>query len=59
MDAQKMSHKRIEALAYRLWEERGSPPGSPDEDWLAAERTVLAQESLSALLDGSATFGDH
>jgi hypothetical protein len=28
----------IEALAYRFWEERGHPLGSPEEDWFRAER---------------------
>lgn len=28
----------IEKLAYRLWEERGRPFGSPEEDWFKAER---------------------
>ena len=28
----------IEKLAYRFWEERGRPFGSPEEDWLKAER---------------------
>jgi Protein of unknown function (DUF2934) len=28
----------IAALAYRLWEERGCPHGSPDDDWYEAER---------------------
>jgi hypothetical protein len=33
----KPSHDRIERRAYQLWEERGRPPGSPDEDWFKAE----------------------
>ncbi len=28
----------IEKLAYQFWEERGRPFGSPEEDWLKAER---------------------
>jgi Protein of unknown function (DUF2934) len=28
----------IAALAYHLWEERGCPQGSPDDDWYEAER---------------------
>jgi hypothetical protein len=27
----------IRRLAYRLWEERGRPIGSPDVDWARAE----------------------
>ena len=29
---------QIEKLAYRFWEERGRPFGSPEVDWLKAER---------------------
>lgn len=28
---------QIQTLAYQLWLERGSPIGSPDQDWLEAE----------------------
>ncbi len=31
-------HGEIEKLAYRLWQERGCPFGSPEEDWFEAER---------------------
>ena len=30
----------VAALAYQLWQDRGSPMGSPDEDWLRAEREL-------------------
>jgi hypothetical protein len=29
---------QIEKLAYRFWEERGRPFGSPEVDWQKAER---------------------
>ena len=29
-----------EKLAYRYWERRGRPLGSPEVDWFAAERTL-------------------
>jgi hypothetical protein len=29
-------HNDIAALAYQLWLERGSPEGSPEEDWTRA-----------------------
>jgi Protein of unknown function (DUF2934) len=29
-------HKEIAALAYELWEARGCPEGSPEEDWSQA-----------------------
>ena len=34
------SHEAIAALAYALWEQRGCPVGSPEEDWLRAERQL-------------------
>lgn len=36
-------HDEVQELAYRLWEERGCPLGSPDEDWLRAEE-ILERE---------------
>ena len=39
--------EEIEKLAYRLWEERGGPLGSPDDDWLRAEQE-FTQRSDSA-----------
>jgi hypothetical protein len=29
-----LSHDEIALRAYRLWQERGSPIGSPEKDWL-------------------------
>jgi len=34
-------HEQIEKLAYLLWEERGGPFGSPDEDWFRAEQELI------------------
>jgi len=34
----------IAELAYRLWEERGCPEGSPEEDWYAAELIIDQQQ---------------
>jgi hypothetical protein len=33
-------HHHIQRRAYELWEERGCPEGSPDEDWFVAEREL-------------------
>jgi Protein of unknown function (DUF2934) len=30
----------IAKLAYALWQQRGCPDGSPDFDWLEAERSL-------------------
>jgi DUF2934 family protein len=35
-------HEFVANLAYKLWEERGRPLGSPDADWFAAEQAVYA-----------------
>jgi hypothetical protein len=40
---------RIQNLAYLLWQERGRPIGSPDEDWFAAVRTLNPRESEARL----------
>ena len=34
-------HEQIKKLAYRLWEERGKPLGSPDDDWFRAEQEFM------------------
>jgi hypothetical protein len=31
------THEEIAALANTLWQQRGCPHGSPDEDWFRAE----------------------
>jgi len=32
-----VSHSDIARLAHQLWEQRGCPEGSPEEDWYEAE----------------------
>jgi hypothetical protein len=39
-------HEFVARLAYRHWERRGMPLGSPEIDWFAAERALY--ESLVA-----------
>jgi len=39
----KPSHEDISVLAYSYWLERGQPDGSPEEDWLRAERELAEQ----------------
>ena len=34
------TREQIAKLAYQFWEERGRPEGSPDEDWVRAERQL-------------------
>ena len=47
-------HEFVTKLAYKLWEERGRPLGSPEVDWLAAERAVYSALAAAGLLGPSA-----
>jgi hypothetical protein len=38
-------HDEISALAYSLWQGRGCPEGSPDEDWFHAAHQLRARPS--------------
>jgi len=40
-------HEEIAYLAYRYWQERGCPIGSPEEDWYRAENEL--RQSVVAL----------
>lgn len=33
-------HEQVANLAYALWQERGCPDGSPQEDWFRAEEQL-------------------
>ena len=37
------SHEQIARRAYELWEERGKPHGSDEEDWHGAEHELQHQ----------------
>jgi len=47
----KSVHDQIAALAYALWQQRGCPNGTPEQDWYDAEQKLRATPgtSLSAL----------
>ncbi len=36
-------HDEIAALAYSMWQSRGCPEGTPDEDWFNAEKALKAR----------------
>jgi hypothetical protein len=42
-------HELVQKLAYQHWEKRGSPLGSPEIDWFAAEKTVRAYLRASGI----------
>ncbi|MGD0620392.1 MAG: DUF2934 domain-containing protein [Bryobacteraceae bacterium] len=43
-ESQAVSTADIAALAYHLWQDRGCPMGSPEEDWYRAEELLTAHE---------------
>ncbi len=42
-----LGREDIALRAYSLWEKRGSPIGSPDEDWFRAEQELRAERAQS------------
>jgi Protein of unknown function (DUF2934) len=36
-------HREIAALAHKLWEDRGCPAGSPEEDWFHAAEILRSK----------------
>jgi hypothetical protein len=42
------TQEQIASLAYSYWEARGYQGGSPEEDWLRAERELTAESAASA-----------
>jgi hypothetical protein len=42
-----VKREQIAKLAYVLWEQRGSPYGSPEVDWLEAERELEESSYVS------------
>ena len=47
-------HEFVAKLAYKYWEERGRPFGSPEVDWFQAEQTLYASLLASGLITQSA-----
>jgi hypothetical protein len=48
-------HELVARLAYRHWEQRGMPLGSPEVDWFAAEQAVYESLVASGLYSASAS----
>ncbi len=57
-------HGLIRELAYRLWKARGCPAGSPEYDWLEAERQLstgkpaMPSEPIDGTLQNGFPAGD-
>lgn len=41
----RFNHSRIASRAYDLWQDRGRPEGSAEEDWFEAERELESHET--------------
>jgi len=52
-------HEFVAKLAYKLWEDRGRPFGSPEVDWFAAERAVYSSLVASGLVAPSENDSQH
>ena len=52
-------HEFVAKLAYKLWEARGRPFGSPEVDWFAAERAVYSSLVASGLVAPSENNLQH
>ena len=48
-------HEFVAKLAYKLWEDRGRPFGSPEVDWFAAERALYESLVASGFVSPSAS----
>ncbi len=42
--SQEQAASDIAMLAYVLWEQRGCPVGSPEQDWMEAEQKMRASQ---------------
>jgi Protein of unknown function (DUF2934) len=43
-------HEQIAMLAYKFWEERGCPFGTPETDWFRAEQELTKPQSALSRL---------
>jgi hypothetical protein len=49
-----VDQQEIARLAYEFWEARGCPDGSPEEDWLRAERDLQSRKAHDPGVTGTA-----
>jgi hypothetical protein len=48
IETPKPTDEEIATLAYRLWNGRGCPAGSPDDDWFQAETELKNHKASNA-----------
>jgi Protein of unknown function (DUF2934) len=56
MPAGQSDEEAIARLAYQLWEARGCPAGTAEQDWLEAEAMLAASVALKAATDSIPTL---
>jgi hypothetical protein len=56
-DFSNLHQKEVERLAYRFWEKRGRPVGSPNIDWFQAEQLLRKMDSPMRLPFSSILMG--
>ncbi len=49
-----LEQEEVAQLAYELWDRRGRPTGSPDEDWLQAECILSGKQAMKPQTDWAA-----
>lgn len=47
--SEEFGHSEIAAAAHLLWEDRGRPPGSAEQDWFDAVRDLREEHVVSVL----------
>ena len=52
--------REIELRAYQIWQKRGSPLGTPEEDWFRAEQELAKTEDVlsSVAREAGAALGN-
>jgi hypothetical protein len=56
MSAEQSDDQAIAKLAYQLWESRGRPASSAEQDWLEAEAIFAAAKARNAAAGGIPTL---
>jgi len=51
--SENVAKNEVAALAYQLWQERGCPIGSDQEDWFRAERKIAGSKGMNQREVGS------
>jgi hypothetical protein len=57
LEPERVSEIEIAARAYEIWQSRGCPIGSAEEDWFQAERELTTQKTTSSSATGTALSG--